>query len=189
MNPAAARSGRVGRNGRPVGGGFRWAWLPVAAALLAACSSAPIAVPREARPYRPAPGTAALGPAAASVVGSARAVLGAPYRYGGVDARGFDCSGLTAYAFAGAGVPLPRTAAAQAAAGRWVALDELRAGDLVFFAIVDKPNHVGVVVSAVDEPLRMIHASSSRGVVETEVLRDAYWLDRLRFGRRVLPDG
>ncbi len=133
----------------------------------------------------PSPG----GPAslAAGVVSAARVVLGAPYRYAGSDPGGFDCSGLTSYVFARSGVSLPRTAVGQAATGRWVALDELVAGDLVFFSNAGKPDHVGLVVSAAGEPLRMIHASSSRGVIETEVLREAYWLDRLRFGRRVLP--
>ena len=130
-----------------------------------------------------------MSPAAARVVDSARSVLGVRYRYSGDDRRGFDCSGLISYAFAAAGVSLPRTAADQARAGRWVALDELAAGDLVFFAAASKPDHVGLVVSSPGQPLRMIHASSSRGVIETEVLREPYWLDRLRFGRRVLLGG
>ena len=115
-------------------------------------------------------------------------MLGAPYRYSGATPRGFDCSGLTSWAFSSAGIALPRTAAAQARAGSWVALDELAAGDLLFFATADKPDHVGLVVSAPGQPLRMIHASSSQGVIETDVLGSPYWLDRLRFGRRVWPE-
>jgi cell wall-associated NlpC family hydrolase len=171
----------------------------IAVASIVGCRSAPVPPPREMPPpgavspaesdSGPAPGRVGRDRAVAGLVAAARSVLGAPYRYGGVDRRGFDCSGLTAYAFAAAGVSLPRTAADQARAGRWVALDELRAGDLVFFSIASKPNHVGLVVSRGGAPLRMIHASNSHGVVETEVLRDRYWLDRLRFGRRVLPGG
>lgn len=118
----------------------------------------------------------------------ARTLIATPYRYAGDDPRGFDCSGLTAYLFARVGVALPRTAESQARAGRWVAPDELAAGDLVFFgATRDKPHHVGLVVSGPGRPLSMIHASSSSGVIETEVTASAYWLERLRFGRRVLP--
>ena len=144
----------------------------VAAALLAGCRSVP-PVPAPT-PTRPVPGRdLAVGGPAARVVAEARSVLGAPYRYSGATPRGFDCSGLVSWAFAAAGVSLPRTAAEQATAGRWGALDD----------------HVGLVVSGAGEPLRMIHASSSRGVVETDVLRSDYWLYRLRFGRRFLPGG
>lgn len=151
------------------------------------CTTAPAPRPVPSRPG-PAAGVVAVpGALATRVVESAYSMLDTPYRFSGADPRGFDCSGLTRYVFAAAGVELPRTAADQAGAGSWVALDELSAGDLVFFAQTSKPSHVGVVVSARGEPLRMIHASSSRGVVETEVLRDGYWLSRLKFGRRVLP--
>lgn len=152
--------------------------------LAGGCRSVPPPAPRQ--PY-PAGEVVASSPTAARVVATARSALGTPYRYGGANRRGFDCSGLTLHALSSVGVALPRTAADQAAFGRWVALDELSAGDLVFFSAASKPDHVGLVVSAAGESLRMIHASVSRGVIETEVLREPYWLDRLRFGRRVLP--
>jgi cell wall-associated NlpC family hydrolase len=85
------------------------------------------------------------------------------------------------------GVVSPRTTREQAGLGIWVPLDEVKAGDLVFFGEDgDEPHHVGIAVSRLGEPLRMIHASTSRGVVETEVLASEYWLQRLLFGRRVV---
>ena len=129
-----------------------------------------------------------LSASARRVVGLARSLLAPPYRYGGDGPRGFDCSGLVSHVFREAGFELPRTAMGQASTGRWVAADELLPGDLVFFGQSrDKPYHVGVVTSASGERLTMIHASTSRGVVETEVTASPYWLPRLRFGRRVLP--
>lgn len=145
--------------------------------------------PPAERPPGPVGVTAPVAsPLAAAVVEAARSMLGRPYRYAGADRRGFDCSGLTWHVLDRAGVAMPRTAAEQAEVGRWVALDELAPGDLVFFATRrGKPHHVGLVVSEPGEPLTMIHAASSRGVVETDITADGYWLERLRFGRRVLP--
>ncbi len=150
---------------------------PVAPRLAPAVRSEPPA-------WRPAPG---FSPAAVRAVELARSLLETPYRYGGSDPVGFDCSGLVSFVLRDVGVDLPRTAEAQSRAGRWVAPDELRPGDLVFFGDRDKPHHVGVVVSEAGDSLRMIHASTSQGVVETDVLRSEYWLERFQYGRRVLP--
>lgn len=117
----------------------------------------------------------------------ARSLLRSPYRYSGADPEGFDCSGLTSYVFSELGLAIPRTAQDQATIGRWVALDELAQGDLVFFGGTRaKPDHVGLVVSKPGQSLKMVHSSTSRGVIETEVARSSYWLPRLRFGRRVI---
>lgn len=78
--------------------------------------------------------------------------LGDPYRWGGNgDAAShgqFDCSGLTQAAYASAGVKLPRVAADQYFAGLHVALDQLRPGDLIFYAFdTNDPStihHVGI---------------------------------------------
>lgn len=116
----------------------------------------------------------------------ARSLIGSAYLHGGASPAGFDCSGLTLYVFEREGVALPRTTREQADYGTWVPLDELAPGDLVFFSEPGAaPHHVGIVASRPGGPLRMIHASTSRGVVETEILSSAYWLRRLRFGRRV----
>ncbi|MGV9874266.1 C40 family peptidase, partial [Streptomyces cellulosae] len=56
-----------------------------------------------------------------------------PYVWGANGPHGFDCSGLTQWAYAQAGVALPRTSQAQRYAGRQVPLSEARPGDLVLY--------------------------------------------------------
>ncbi|MEZ5066115.1 MAG: NlpC/P60 family protein [bacterium] len=110
--------------------------------------------------------------------------LGTPYRYGGVDARGIDCSALVRNVFADLGMNLPRTTAAQQGIGRTVAPGEIRAGDLLFFRLGSgRVNHVGLALG----PDRFIHASSSRGVV-VDRRQDAYFARRFAQARRVLPE-
>ncbi len=58
---------------------------------------------------------------------------GAPYKSGGADPSGVDCSGLVQAVFQRAGILLPRTVAQQFNAGQPVGLGELRFGDVVFF--------------------------------------------------------
>ncbi len=138
---------------------------------------------------RPTP-DAPVGPRSVeAILGTARSLLGSGYRYGGESRReGFDCSGFSRHVFERHGIVLPRTTLEQARIGWWVPLDSLAIGDLVFFSDENKPaHHVGIVSSRPGEALTMVHASSSRGIVETDVLESGYWLDRLRFGRRVLP--
>ncbi len=71
---------------------------------------------------------------AAAAVAAARTRLGSPYVWGATGPDSFDCSGLTQWAYAQAGVTLPRVAADQWSAGRRVSLAELAPGDLLFWA-------------------------------------------------------
>ncbi len=64
---------------------------------------------------------------------SLQAFYGAPYKSGGADPAGVDCSGLVQATFQRAGVNLPRTVAQQFNEGRPVGVGELRFGDVVFF--------------------------------------------------------
>jgi cell wall-associated NlpC family hydrolase len=148
--------------------------LSLAAALsgiLAACAGTPR---QDAHPpFFPAPDTSHT-PEAARRAADPGAVLadlalgmrGQPYRFGGAAPGGFDCSGLVAYAAAGAGLRVPRTAHQQFASGEPVARGELRAGDLVFMHLKHKELHVGIALG--DE--RFVHAPSRGGRVRVDSL-------------------
>jgi cell wall-associated NlpC family hydrolase len=77
-------------------------------------------------------------------VDTARAQLGKPYVYAGSGPDVFDCSGLTMYAWAAAGVSLPHNAEAQYMSLPHVSQSELQPGDLVFFGA--PIHHVGIYV-------------------------------------------
>ena len=70
----------------------------------------------------------------ATVLAAARSRLGDPYVWGATGPDSFDCSGLTQWAYAHAGIQLPRVAADQWNAGPHVTLGELLPGDLLFWA-------------------------------------------------------
>jgi cell wall-associated NlpC family hydrolase len=71
--------------------------------------------------------------AAAIAVKTALAQVGKPYVWGATGPDGFDCSGLTSYAWAAAGVSLPHSSRAQSELGHEVSRSDLQPGDLVYF--------------------------------------------------------
>jgi cell wall-associated NlpC family hydrolase len=103
---------------------------------------------------------------AAAAINAAKEMIGTPYSWGGGNASGpstgvccspngksgtsisgFDCSGLTLYAYAKAGISLPRTAAEQYAATEPVKPQDVRPGDLVFYGSSPSSiHHVGIYI-------------------------------------------
>lgn len=115
----------------------------------------------------------------AAIKNAAYGVLGTPYLYGGTTTSGFDCSGFTSYAFAAAGISLPRTAGAQYAASTKISQSEAQPGDLVFFNQTGSIDHVGIYLGN----NQFIGSQSSKGV-SVATISQAYWAQYLvGFGR------
>jgi peptidoglycan DL-endopeptidase CwlO len=87
----------------------------------------------------------APGSAAAVAIEAALGQVGDPYVWGAVGPDGFDCSGLTMFAYGAAGVGLPHSSRAQSSMGRQLAPGEpMQPGDLVFF--YSPISHVGLYI-------------------------------------------
>ena len=69
----------------------------------------------------------------ATAIRTALAQVGKPYVFGASGPNGFDCSGLTSFAYAAAGISLPHSSAAQSRLGVAVSRSELQPGDLIYF--------------------------------------------------------
>jgi cell wall-associated NlpC family hydrolase len=170
---------------------MRSAMLLLLTALAAGCASGgavpapfPTPAPRPASPEPPyTPELPPLSPAdRPAVVGTALSLRGAPYRNGGSDPSGFDCSGFVAYVFAQQGLYMPRTVSEQYAHGQPVGSDAVAPGDLVFFSTVAPgASHVGIAISQ----HQFVHAPSSSGVVRVESLTASYWSSRFVGTRRI----
>jgi len=139
-------------------------------------------------PARSGEGGAANG-AARRAIEIAQAAMGVPYRWGGSDRNGFDCSGLIRYAYAEIGVELPRRSADQAREGRSIerAHDALRPGDILTFSGSPggEVSHVGLYLG----DGRFIHSATAG--VRTSMLSEAdpegrWWFDRWVGARRII---
>lgn len=102
--------------------------------------------------------------------------IGSPYKAGGTDKKGFDCSGLVFVTFKKADITLPRRSIDMSKVGRIIDKDDIRKGDLIFFKTNGKSeiNHVGLVVEVNDDEIKFIHSSLKLGVVISST-KEAYY--------------
>jgi cell wall-associated NlpC family hydrolase len=167
----------------------------LSAVLTGACASTgatprpfPMPGPRVTRPASPVAPTDAPRRSPISeydLVGTALNLRGVPYKNGGTDRNGFDCSGFTQFVFAQYGLSLPREVREQFKTGKPVDRKALVPGDLIFFTTTEPgASHVGIAVGG-DE---FVHAPSTSGVVRVERFSSSYWAPRFVGGRRVLSD-
>jgi hypothetical protein len=129
-------------------------------------------------------GSGAAGPRATAAVAEARKYLGTPYQWGGSTPKtGFDCSGLVQWAYARAGIQIPRTSEQQilASNGRPVDRRHLIPGDLVFFRDSSGDvHHVGISLGGD----KFINAPHTGDVVKIASLKEPYYGQQFTGGRR-----
>src|SRR5687768_6997849 len=111
---------------------------------------------------------------------------GVPYRLGGADPGGFDCSGLVQYVFAQYGISIPRVVEQQYEVGDTIRPADIKPGDLIFFNTKKKGDGASHVAIAIGQD-SFVHAPNSSGVVRIETLGSAYWGARYMGARRISP--
>jgi probable lipoprotein NlpC len=139
----------------------------------------------------PIQGNSLRGGAAAEarlkLIYAAESYLGTQYRYGGLDRKGLDCSGLVYLSFNEAlGIKVPRTAESLYTWTERIDTAELQPGDLVFFVTTGPGvSHLGIYAGAG----RFIHSASEGPVtgVMYSGLDEAYWKRTYKGGGRALP--
>lgn len=113
-----------------------------------------------------------------SLLKEAQRYSGVPYVWGGTSPRGFDCSGFVHYVYKQKGINIPRETVSLYNGARKVSGDQAKPGDIVFFHRTyntSKPiSHVGIYIGNG----KMIHASSSRGVIIANI-NTSYWRSKL----------
>ncbi len=116
----------------------------------------------------------------ATILAAAREAIGTPYRTAGTTLAGFDCSGLTLWAFKQAGITLPRVSFDQFKQGVSIAKAAIEPGDLVFFDSAGAgASHVGIATSATQ-----VISATTRGVME-HTIASGYWASHYVGARRV----
>ena len=99
--------------------------------------------------------------------------MGVPYKYGGMNKSGIDCSGFTSVVYKELyDLKLPRTALDQYNSGKRIRINQLNGGDLVFFRGVRGAgiDHVGIYL----EDGNFVHASTSIGVTISDLSEEYY---------------
>ena len=146
----------------------KWGFLLVVISLLlSSCSSTKTAVKKTTKPTTKVD----------RIVSNALKYKGVRYKFGGTTKKGMDCSGVVYVAFDSENVQLPRISRDMAKRGKKISLSKVKKGDLLFFRTSKSKrsiNHVGLVVSHTKGQIKFVHATTSRGVIVSNLL-EKYW--------------
>jgi cell wall-associated NlpC family hydrolase len=103
---------------------------------------------------------------ATQLINNAMQFVGVRYRTGGTSLSGMDCSGLITAAFNIFDIKLPRNSSAMSTVGSKICKTDAQKGDLIFFRTHGGAiNHVGMVIEVINDEVKFLHSSSSKGVM------------------------
>lgn len=116
------------------------------------------------------------------IVELAKSLIGIPYKYGGFDLDGFDCSGFVYYVYDSFGIKLPRTAKKQAKLKKKVRLKRAQPADILAFKL-KRQWHTAIYTGGNS----FIHSPNKKGFVRKEKL-NAFWKTRLKSVIRIIDE-
>lgn len=125
----------------------------------------------------------------AQIIATSKSFCGTPYRYGGINNQGIDCSGLMRTAFGRHNLELPHSSTRLRKMGEHVDKSSIQPGDLLFFKgrniNSNSTGHVALVTSICNGKIEMVHATR-RGVVVDILDDEPYYLNRFLEARRII---
>ena len=122
-----------------------------------------------------------------SIVAFGKSYDGTRYKYTGITPDGFDCSGFTSYVFNQFQKKIPRSSPEQANYGTPVDVKEVQPGDLVFFKNSSgRIFHVALVIENQNGDIKVVHSTTSRGVVIESIIASDYWRTKISHARSVI---
>lgn len=113
-----------------------------------------------------------------NIVDFAQTKIGTTYKHAGkTPETGFDCSGFTSYVMNKHGIKISPSSRDQALQGRAIDVTAVKPGDLIFFrrGPSEPIFHVSLVVSNDGKDVRVVHSTTSRGVIVDNITASKYW--------------
>ena len=109
------------------------------------------------------------------IVKTARKQIGDRYKYSAKGPNSFDCSGLVSYVYNKERVQVNGSAANMYSKGTTIPLHKASPGDLIFYKKDGRIFHVSIISRKEKGKLWVVHSTTSRGVIEEDVLASLYW--------------
>jgi hypothetical protein len=124
-----------------------------------------------------------------NVITTAAQLLGSPYKSGGTQDSGFDCSGFVRFVMSQNNIKISRSSNSQVADGNHIAVETVKPGDILIFKGANKkahkPGHSGIVHHVQNGIVYFIHSASSKGIT-IDNLDMQYYKERFIEARDVI---